>query len=352
MIQRMQHKLTAVLLIIALTVSMLPGMAQEVWADPGGAEMSLRTIGTHVFNSVTEGYGTQPFHQETIDNTGDGGTGELTIELGGANPEAFTLSKTSITNIEANKSDYFNITPKTGLTANTYTATVTVSGPGVTAKSFDVSFLVSPAGATYTATIRTYIDDTSSDVTGKVELWKNGSLAAEAEKTETGGYTEIHIGDDDTGISVGINGGPNSNAVNYYTVNFSSITAGTADASSVTATANGSSISSGTLVLKNASVIFTAKGKGAASYTYGWNDAGSTTTATLSIAFLKTPVNVACTVAGVGEPPAEPDYDINGDGYLWTGNSEKIVLSGDNDILNQKMDRRSRSMEIQLPSMR
>lgn len=341
MIQKMQKKMTAVLLIVALAVSMLPGMALEVWADPGRADLSLRTIGTHVFNSVTEGYGTQPFHQETMDNTGDDGTGELTIELGGADPEAFTLSKTSITNIEANKSDYFNITPKTGLTANTYTATVTVSGPGVTAKSFDVSFLVSPAGTTYTATIRTYIDNTRSDVTGSVELWKNGSLAAEAEKVETGGYTTnvpngdywVYINNVDTGRSISINGGPLSVEVDYYTVNFSSITAGTADVSSVTATANGAAISSGTLVLKNSSVAITAKGKGSSSYTYEWNDVGSTTTASLSIASLKTPVDLICTVTGIGEPPAEPDYDINGDGYLWTGSSEKIVLSGENDTL-------------------
>lgn len=336
-----QKKLKAVFLIIAIIGSMLPGMALEVSADPDGAVLILSTNTTHVFSSVTEGYGDQPLHQVNLSNTGTASTGALTIALSGADPDAFSLTKTSITEIAAGESDYFQIRPATGLAAKSYTATVTVSGPDVEAKSFDVSFMVSSAGTTYTATVMTYIDNIRSDVTGKVELWRNGSLAAEAVKTETGGYTAavpngdywVFVNGVDTGRAIAINGAPSSVEVDYYSVNFSTSNAGTTSESNITATANGVPIASGSLVLKNSSLAITAKGKGAAGYTYAWNDAGNTTGATLSIAFLKDKLNVTCTVTGGGVPPTEPDYDINGEPYLWTGSSEKLILSGDSDTL-------------------
>lgn len=336
-----QKKLKAVLLIIAMIVSMLPGTALEVSAQSGGAVLTLSTNSTHFFSSVTEGYGDQPLHQVNLSNTGTLSTGELTISLSGADPDAFSLTKTSITEIAAGGSDYFQIRPVTGLAAKTYTATVTVSGPDVEAKSFDVSFIVSSAGMTYTATVMTYIDNIRSDVTGKVELWRNGSLAAEAVKTETGGYTAavpngdywVYVNGVDTGRGIAINGAPSSVEVDYYSVNFSTSNAGTTSESNITATANGVAIVSGSLVLKNSSLAITAKGKGAAGYTYAWNDANNTTGETLSIAFLKDTLNVICTVTGVGVPPTEPDYDINGEPYLWTGSSEKLILSGESDTL-------------------
>ncbi len=342
MFQKIRRKITAVLLIFAMISSMLLVMSQEVGAQSGEAVLTLSTSTTHVFSSVTEKYVEQPLHQVNLSNTGNISTGALTVTLGGADPEAFWLSKASISDIAAGGSDYFQMRPVTELTAKTYTATVTVSGDGVEAKSFDVSFLVSPAGTTYNVTVMTYINNVLSDV-GEVQLWRNNSLAAEAVKDEAkpGVYTAaaangdywVYINGVDTGRSIMINGAPSSVEVDYYSVSFSAINAGTTSESSIVATANGASIESGSLVLKNTSVVITAKGKGAASYTYAWNDSASTTAATLNIASLKGTLDVACTVTGVGAPPTEPDYDINGEGYLWTGSSEKLILSGDSDTL-------------------
>ena len=65
--------------------------------------------------------------------------------IAGPKSADFTLSKTSITSIAVGQSGAFSISPKTGLSANAYTATVTVSGDNSLAKSFGVSFTVTAA---------------------------------------------------------------------------------------------------------------------------------------------------------------------------------------------------------------
>ena len=81
----------------------------------------------------------------TITNSGTADTGALTIALEGTNADSFTLSKNSISNITAGGTDTFTITPRSGLTAGTYTATVKVSGigDGVTEQNFTVNFTAS-----------------------------------------------------------------------------------------------------------------------------------------------------------------------------------------------------------------
>ena len=81
----------------------------------------------------------------TITNSGTADTGELTIALEGEGKDAFTLSPTSIANVKKGGTADFTITPKSGLTAGTYTATVKVSGTGagITEQQFTVNYAAS-----------------------------------------------------------------------------------------------------------------------------------------------------------------------------------------------------------------
>lgn len=135
------------------------------------ANISLSQTSTMDFSSLAEGYTTAPAAQTvTITNNGTAATGALTIALDGANKTDFTLSKNSITDIAASGTDTFTVQPNTGLTADTYTATVKVSGTGVTAQSFNVQFIVTPkitliprptatAGLVYNGTEQTGVNE-------------------------------------------------------------------------------------------------------------------------------------------------------------------------------------------------
>ena len=108
------------------------------------ANISLDKTGTMDFGSMEAGYTTAPAAQTvTITNNGTAATGELAITLDGANKTDFTLSPTNIADVAAGGgTGTFTVQPKTGLAAGTHTATVKVSGTGVTEQSFDVQFTV------------------------------------------------------------------------------------------------------------------------------------------------------------------------------------------------------------------
>ena len=108
--------------------------------------ISISPSGTQTFTAATVGYGAQSAKTITVNNTGTGATGALTVALSGSNASSFTLNKNSIADIAVSGSDTFTVVPKTGLSAGTYTATVTVSGGNSINASFNVSFTVNPAG--------------------------------------------------------------------------------------------------------------------------------------------------------------------------------------------------------------
>jgi hypothetical protein len=108
--------------------------------------ISLDVSGTsYTFPDRTVGYTEPPTKSVTVKNTGTEATGALSVLISGPNSADFTLSKTSIASIAAEKTDAFSINPKTGLSSKAYKATVTVSGDNSLAKSFDVSFTVTAA---------------------------------------------------------------------------------------------------------------------------------------------------------------------------------------------------------------
>lgn len=337
MLKTKWKKFLSFLMICVLVVSPLFGVTLTASAAPS---ISLVTVSHFNFNAATEGYGAQAPYSVLVKNDSTEDTGKLTVALSGSNPTAFTLSNNSISNILAGKSDSILVYPATGLAAGSYTATVTISGSNVNAQSFDVSFSVSPAGATYTVQIRTYIDNDPSDLAGGIELRK-GAASVEVLKSSTGVYeTNVENGDyfiyvngKDIGRPITISGANNYVILDYYTVNFTATYVGTATGSNINATAGAKVVTSGAIVLKGTPVDITASGTGAGSYTYAWNDTANTSTATLSIPSLSNTVNVTCTVTGSGTPITDPAYEINGSGYNWTGSNETIVLSGTDDTL-------------------
>jgi LPXTG-motif cell wall-anchored protein len=113
--------------------------------------ISLGVGGTHTFPAVTEGYGAQTSFSVTVTNTGNQPTGALSIELSGTDVGAFELSATSMSSIATAGDAGFTVEPKTGLSAGTYTTTVTVSGGNDITTSFDVSFTVNAAPPSGTA---------------------------------------------------------------------------------------------------------------------------------------------------------------------------------------------------------
>jgi hypothetical protein len=140
----------------------------------------------------------------TVNNTGNQPTGSLTVALSGPNAADFDAGAPDIGNLGIDGSAMFTVRPLDGLSAGTYTATVTVSGANITSRSFNLSFTVNPAsgGATYTITtgqnqqlldaLDPIVGAQSGDtinITGNVTLTDSRTLAAGVIMTVQGGAT-------------------------------------------------------------------------------------------------------------------------------------------------------------------
>jgi anti-sigma28 factor (negative regulator of flagellin synthesis)/quinol monooxygenase YgiN len=79
-------------------------------------------------------------------NTGNVATGELTLALTGTNPDAFTLPQETVNTLAIGGEADITITPNAGLAAGTYTATLTVSGEGITPVSVEITYTVTITG--------------------------------------------------------------------------------------------------------------------------------------------------------------------------------------------------------------
>ena len=123
------------------TIRQLKRMAAGLEAAINGLERSMDRFRED--EEAGHGYTTAPAAKTvTITNNGTAATGELAITLAGTHATSFELNKTSIADILAGGNATFTVQPKAGLSAGTYTATVKVSGTGVTEKSFNVQFTV------------------------------------------------------------------------------------------------------------------------------------------------------------------------------------------------------------------
>ena len=133
--------------------------------------ISLSISGTYDFGSVQVGADVSLLLLDvTITNDGEVATGDISIDLSGNNADSFTVSVVSaavlsinafalstsaatIPSIAPGGTATFTVAPNAGLSAGTYTATVTVSGMEFNPQAFDVSFTVLAAASTPTITV-------------------------------------------------------------------------------------------------------------------------------------------------------------------------------------------------------
>ncbi|MCL1810884.1 MAG: CehA/McbA family metallohydrolase [Methanomassiliicoccaceae archaeon] len=115
--------------------------------------ISLDKTGTQNLSAIY-GYSSASPLNVTVTNTGTVATGVLSVSLSGAGASNFTLSVSSVDSLSVGGTSTFTVTPKTGLAAGTYTATVTVSGSNnLASKVLIVSFTVDKKSITFTGTV-------------------------------------------------------------------------------------------------------------------------------------------------------------------------------------------------------
>lgn len=115
--------------------------------------ISLDPTGTYTFSEATVGYDAETPKTVTVTNTGNAETGELKVALSGTHAADFVLSTETISSIAVKSTEEnqdgtatFTVAPRTSLSPENYTATVTVSGQNIVAQSFGISFTVKAKG--------------------------------------------------------------------------------------------------------------------------------------------------------------------------------------------------------------
>jgi hypothetical protein len=136
---------------------------------------------------------TSPLTVTVSNPAGNGATGALTVALSGTNSTDFNLSTPSLTTIAAGANTTFTVTPKAGLAAGTYTATVTVSGGNGISATLNVSFTV--AVTTGNITITFVITDAKPSIPSIPTLSKSGTPGgtpnSKVTLTATGDFASI-----------------------------------------------------------------------------------------------------------------------------------------------------------------
>jgi hypothetical protein len=118
----------------------------------GTSSITLDKTGTQNMFAIY-GYLSQQPLTVTVTSTGTAATGVLNVSLSGTDALNFNLSSSSVNSITAGSSGTFAVTPKTGLSAGTYAATVTVAGAGIATKSFIVNFTVDKKAIAFTGAV-------------------------------------------------------------------------------------------------------------------------------------------------------------------------------------------------------
>ena len=147
---------------------------------------TLTPSSNYTFSAKTVGYSSLAGYNFTVQNTSTTG---ITIKntISGSGASAFNITTAlpydPTSNIGLGSGGgkaTFTLTPKTGLAAGTYSATVTVSGEKVASRSFNISFTVNSASATtYSITVQddgngiAWADKTSAAAGANVTLYTN-----------------------------------------------------------------------------------------------------------------------------------------------------------------------------------
>ena len=187
----------------------------------------------------------------------------------------------------------------------------------------------SDAPASCIAGVLNLINGVPAAAPGSVELWQGGAMVYTLTapgptgfyivQADNGTY-DVYINNEDTGKDIVAAGVDTGVQVDYYTVSFAAANAGAASGSSLSATAGGTPIASGTAVLPGKAVTITAQGAGAATYTYLWSGTGTSgeTTAAITLPSLFGAVNALCTVTGTAAPTYAADIYTAVDGVYST----------------------------------
>ena len=148
---------------------------------------NLNPSANYTFPAKTEGYSvsTSDNYSFKVTNTS---TASVTFNTGlsGSGASSFTIVSNQTASLSTDESYEFKISPKTGLSAGTYTATVTISGTNVTNKTFNVSFTVNPTSSS--SAPKTKTDADTAKTTYKVTV--NGGSA---DKTKAGEGETVKI---------------------------------------------------------------------------------------------------------------------------------------------------------------
>ena len=318
--------------------------------------ITLDKAGTHTFTAADAGYAAQTPATVTVTNTGNSATGALTVALSGTDAASFTLNKTNIADIAVSGSDTFTVVPKTGLSAGTYTATVTVSGGNSITGSFNVSFTVNAAAPTYSIALspsgtQTFtaatvgygaqtaktitVSNTGTGATGALTVALSGNNAGSFTLNKNS-ITDIAVGSNDTftvvpntGLAAGtytatvtVSGG-NSITANFnvsFTVNAASPTYSIALSPSGTQTFTAATVGYGAQTAKTITVNNTGTGAtGALTVALSGNNASSFTLSKTSIADIAVSGNDTFTVV--------PNTGLAAGTYTAT-----VTVSGGNSI--------------------
>ena len=152
------------------------------------------------FDSLIAGYDLSELtaHEITVMNTGSQPTGELLITISGAYSTVFSVSANVIAELQPGESESFTVIPIVGLSSNTYTATVNVTGLNIAA-SVNLSFIVEqviedPGTATITLSVE-QITDGTPNINETITLSRTGTAPFEMTRQ----ITLSNPGDYDTG---------------------------------------------------------------------------------------------------------------------------------------------------------
>ncbi|MCL2487967.1 MAG: hypothetical protein FWE80_04720 [Oscillospiraceae bacterium] len=118
--------------------------------------LSLSTAGLHSFPSAEGGYREQPALTVTVTNTGTQSLRNLKAHLSQADADAFLISPVGENTLARGETATFTVRPKTGLTAGSYSAVVSVDAAptDVLEAFFRVEFTVRPSPTAGTPSYR------------------------------------------------------------------------------------------------------------------------------------------------------------------------------------------------------
>jgi hypothetical protein len=132
-----------------------------------------------------------------IINTGNLATGDLTVTVSGANADRFTLSSEAPGSLTVGGEANVTLIPHDGLVPGDYTATVTVSGDGLTPVSLEVTYRLLPTGNEEVTSHRVWTSGStlflSATVTGEARIFSIGGQFIKAVSCTAGETVETTL---------------------------------------------------------------------------------------------------------------------------------------------------------------